>query len=471
MSREHRHLHVVVVSQDVTLLHEVSWTLEAVGYEVETSTDFDQDALWRRYSITDFVIVDGRNIAEPAAATFAHDSENSLYRFFLYDPAKRIDFSAWYAAGAHDGLRAPVSRGELLARMRTGARFLEFERRLEARSPRSTVPGMYSRRGFLYKLQRLSSGEERSTVQHSLLITAIDWYAGIRRRNGKTASHSLVSMAARAIKRAAGENAVSAYLGNGRFVTLLKGQSSTAIRNTAELLAKDFNSRESHHESIPRPTLTSAVVPWPAEINAERILTNTLEVLDLALLSGGDCVVVQGEFSKEVAAWKAEMSAGNPFAEVVAQDIMTPFPMIFQCNSEHRNLADKFLHSDLGVRPYVDQEGKLIGIVTDQNAIVETHSIDLGGDDSVNLAIPETIRHDATFPEIYEAFSSQGCANLIVTAEDRPLGYVTFDEFLSMIDPITTESFAHSKSPSDELAHLVVPTIVGDSNAKVEALV
>src|SRR5262245_17525594 len=113
MSREPYPLHVVVISQDVTLLHEVSWTLEAVGYKVQTSTNFDLNALWRRYSVTDFVIVDGRNIADPTAATFEHDSDSPLYRIFLYDPARHTDFSAWYGAGAHDGLRVPVSRGEL----------------------------------------------------------------------------------------------------------------------------------------------------------------------------------------------------------------------------------------------------------------------------------------------------------------------------------------------------------------------
>ena len=62
-----------------------------------------------------------------------------------------------------------------------------------------------------------------------------------------------------------------------------------------------------------------------------------------------------------------------------------------------------------------------------------------------SLATPETIPYDATFPEIYEAFSSRGCETLVVTADDRPLGYLTCDGFLSMIDPIHAESFAHTR--------------------------
>jgi DNA-binding response OmpR family regulator len=139
MKSEPRPLQVVVVSHHVSLLHEVSWTLEAVGVKVHTSDDYDQNALWRRYSIADFVIVDAQVVEEPTTGTFAHNSDNPIYRIFLYDPAKRTDFPAWYAAGAHDALRTPVSRGELLARIRVGARYLEFERRLQSQSSRSVA--------------------------------------------------------------------------------------------------------------------------------------------------------------------------------------------------------------------------------------------------------------------------------------------------------------------------------------------
>jgi DNA-binding response OmpR family regulator len=153
MLPEARPLQVVVISPEVSVLHETSWMLEAVGYVVQTASELDRDALWRRYAMADFVILDGRAIAEPNTETFAHDSDNPYYRIFLYDPGKPTDFSAWYAAGAHDALRAPVSRGELLARVRTGARFLEFERRLQQRSIRGAVAGMLSQRGLLQTLR------------------------------------------------------------------------------------------------------------------------------------------------------------------------------------------------------------------------------------------------------------------------------------------------------------------------------
>lgn len=461
MSLEPRPLKVVVISQQVSLLQEISWTLDAVGLDVQTSDDFDQDALWRRYSIADFVIVDGRGIADPTPATFAHNSDNPLYQIFLYDPAKRTDFAAWYAAGAHDALRTPVSRGEVLARVRAGARYLEFERRLQHQSSRGTLPGMYSRRGFLRKLRKMSTNSELGSSQHSLLVTAIDWFAGIRQMSGETASCSLASTASRAIKRVAGENAVSAYLGDGRFATLLVGQSLASAKGVAEQLAKDFGSRESHHESVPRPELTSAVAPWSVGNNAERFLSDALETLAVAEHSGGGRVVVHGEFDKELAAWKEEMTTGSPFANVVAQDIMEPFPAVLECDGTQPELVESLSRSGVAVRPYVDSEGRLIGVATDDPTAAETH-VEVS-ECSVSLAMPETISYDANFPEIYEAFSSRGCATLVVTANERPLGYLTCDGFLSMIDPIHATTFAHTDRPTDELSYLVVPSTIGEA--------
>ena len=231
---------------------------------------------------------------------------------------------------------------------------------------------MYSRRGFLRKLRKLAASEEAGVAQHSLLVTSIDWYAGIRARAAKRPATALVNTAARAIKRAVGDSAISAYFGDGRFATLLVGQSPAAAKIVAESLAKDFGSRESHHESIPRPTLTSAVVPWTAGNNADQFLNEAMETLDLAVHSGGDCVVLHGEFNKELAAWQEEMATGNPFANVVAQDIMEPFPRFWNRTPTRASWPNRSAVAGIPVRPYVDHEGRLVGIAADDEAAAET---------------------------------------------------------------------------------------------------
>jgi hypothetical protein len=117
------------------------------------------------------------------------------------------------------------------------------------------------------------------------------------------------------------------------------------------------------------------------------------------------------------------------------------------------------------IRPYVDRSGRLVGVATAESSVRETRVGTAIGPAGESLEMPETIPYDASFPEIYEAFSSRGCSTLVVTAEDHPLGYLTCDGFLSMIDPIHVDSFAHTGNSADELAYLVVPSSTCESAA------
>ena len=341
----------------------------------------------------------------------------------------------------------------------TGARYVEFERRLQERSPFTPLSGMYSRRGFARKLNRIKANEELAQAQHAVLAISIDWYAGIRRKSGEVVAQKLVNKAARGIRRTAGDNAICAYLRNGVFVTLLLNHSVHSAKSIAESLTKEFGSRESLPESVPSPTLTCAVTSWTCENAADRLLNDALETLKLGGQSGGDRIIVAGEFSKELDAWQQEMSQGNPFANVVAQDIMEPFPAIPNRNSVNADFFDS-LHAGAALRAYLEGNGCFAG-----SALAADGK--QGSSEPAKSSMPEAIANDASFPEIYEAFTSRGCTELVVTAGDRPLGYITCDYFMSIIDPIDTESFTHTNKSIDELAFLVVTSTIGEPTAEL----
>jgi len=326
------------------------------------------------------------------------------------------------------------------------------------------VPGILSRRGLVRRLRRIAASDGFSASRHLLLVTSIDWFAGIRHKNGETASRNLVITAAQAIKRTVEENAVSAYLGDGRFATLLIDQLPAAAKSVAEALAKEFGSREGNSASIPLPTLTSAIVPWRAGDKVDQFLGEALETLDLALHSGGNYIVVHGEFNRELSAWRDEMATGNPFADVVAQDIMEPFPTLLERDTDQSEMAAALRRGGVPVWPYVDGDGRLVGVSVDEAAADEAPFAQAGNPGTVPLAMPDTIPYDASFPEIHEAFSSRGCSTLVVTADDHPLGYLTCDGFLSMIDPIHAESFAGTSKLVDELMYLVVPSKISEAS-------
>ncbi len=150
---------------------------------------------------------DDRSVA-PTPATLGHSSENPLYRVFLYAPAASTDLAAWFAAGANDALRVPISRGELLARLRVGARWLEFENRMRSRSSRSRSSGMFSARGLWRKLSRLA--DLGSISGHTLLSVTIDFFAGLRREEGESAARHLQTALATAIQQSVTGDAIAA---------------------------------------------------------------------------------------------------------------------------------------------------------------------------------------------------------------------------------------------------------------------
>lgn len=450
---ENTPLQALIVSRDKSVLQEVSWVLSAVGYSVKTSKDFDADALWRRYGESDIVLIDGREANCPHEPLMVYESENPTYWILLYDSTVTTDFSAWYAVGGHDALRIPISRGELLARLRAGARYLEFERRLRSQSAASPVAGLHSRSGILRRLRKLSAQRTEDSA-FTLVATAIDWYSGIRRKKGTAASRRLVESVGRALKRNAAENAIVAYLGDGQFVTLLAGQSLKSARASVDQLVKDFGVRESQRETIARPTLTMAIVPWSPGQTPEELLSAGADSLRIAQQSGGNCIVEEGEYSKELSAWQEEISTGNPFSSVVVQDIMESFPAILRVDADQSAIVDALRRSRVPVCPYVDGKGKLVGVAS--AAETPWNGTDPNAPAVLAISEPVTVPVTATFPEIYETFSSQGCSTLIVVADGAPVGYLTCNGFLSLIEPIGLDSFAPSDAQRGDTRDLVV---------------
>ncbi len=465
MSYSARPLRITVVSPEMAVLHDLSWMLSAVGYTVVTSKDLGERAAWRRFTDADFIIFDGRSISSPTAATLAHHSDNPIYRFVLYNPTSASNLTAWFAAGADDALRVPLSRGELLARTRTGARVLEFQRRLRLGSSKSRMLGMNSARGFVRHLKRLQSAGRLDNAEHSLLTITIDLLAGVRRHEGELAADGLLAKLANAIQNCASENTLLTYAGNGVFHIALLGRMPAAARMIAEQLTKNFRDAQTDRDSAPKHSLSIAVVPWNCQTSPEQLLSQAQETLAIALQSGGDITIEQNTFAAALSAWQNELNVGSPFSNVVAQDIMEPFPGAIEREPLNRPMFAAFRRSGMPIWPFVNREGRLMGVVTPESSD-DAGQCDEHGEEDLELSKPVTIAHNATFSEIYEAFSTHGCLEMVVVVGDRPIGYITFGGFISLIEPIDSATFARGEPDfHDSRSLLVAPLINGPERA------
>ena len=463
MSHPESPLKITLVSPDSRVLLELSGLLSAVGYTVVSSKDVDENAAWRQFSETDVLLFDGRSIATPTQAILSHRSDRPLQRIFLYDPGATTDLAAWFVAGANDALIVPVSRGELLARIRTGARMIEFERRMRSQSSQSHLPGMYSQRGLIRKLNKLASAGKSAGPGHTLLSTKIDLFSGIGRQEGASAALGLVEALATAIQQSVGDETLAAYHDDGTFHVLLPGQDAASAHAVAEQIAEKFRAAQVDREPSARFTLSTAIVSWQVGTGAEQLLEQGKATLAVAAQSGGNCAIDPSAFAKEITSWQNDLTAGNPLAKVFARDIMEPFPALLQSDAPNPSMLAALRRSRVPVLPFVDREGRLVGIAsaeTESEVIADWQS-NSGG--SVALANPKTIEQSAPLSEISAAFSAPDCSAIVVVADRRPLGYLTLSGFVSLIKPITLVTYSSDESGVEDSRSLIVGSRVNDS--------
>jgi GGDEF domain-containing protein len=461
MSIPARSLRVTIVSPDTDVLHDVAWMLTAVGYSVATSRDTDEGAAWRRFNETDMVIFDGRSVCAPTPATLGHISENSLYRVFLYAPAASTDLAAWFAAGANDALRVPISRGELLARLRVGARWLEFENRMRSQSTRSRSSGMFSARGLWRKLGQLTD-RGSATSGYTLLSTTIDFFAGLCQEEGESAARRLRTALTTAIQQCVSGDAIAARGDDGIFHILLPDCKVTAARAIAEHIAEKFRAAQVDREPRARLSVTTAIVPWRAGVRPEQLLEQGRETVAIGAQSGGDCAIELDAYAHEQSSWQNELTAGSPFANVIAQDIMEPFPAVLERDSVDQALLAALRRSGAPVWPFVDRQGRLVGVASPESATDGIAANQPSASGGPVLSQPVTIAHDAAFPDIYDTFSTEGCLTMVVVADRRPIGYLTCSGFLSLIEPINSATFASHEPAAEDSRGLLVGSLVNE---------
>jgi GGDEF domain-containing protein len=331
---------------------------------------------------------------------------------------------------------------------------------MRSQSSRSRLPGMYSLGGLLRKLRTFTTEGQSVSLGHTLLTTTIDFFAGVCREEGESAGRRLLEGLALSIQQTVGGEAISAFTEDGTFHIVLPGQKLAAARVIAEQIAQKFRAAQVDREPCARLSVTTAIVPWLVGVHSEQLLEQGQETLALARQSGGDCAVEQNAFAQELSNWQNELTAGSPFANVIAQDIMEPFPAVLEHDSPNPAMLAALRRSGAPVWPFVDHEGRLVGVASPELA---ADAIALGGPNSNGsqaLIKPVTIDHNAVFPEIYEAFSTQGCLTIVVVADHRPIGYLTCSGFLSLIEPINSATFASDEPALEDSSSLLVGSLV-----------
>src|SRR5262245_1229953 len=196
-------LKVLLVSADRGMLRQVSRFLSRFGYEVGQCAEPSRAATLMAGDRPDFLVLDW-DIGTPDCVALCRSAGGERRRKYVYtllltEEAEPRTLTEAIQAGVDDFLSRPVVYGELLARLRAGARVLEYERRVREQGGWDPLTGLLSRQGFIAKARSLAGA---GTVAYAML--ELDHLDSVRQSRGDVAADEVVESVAAWLDQAGG---------------------------------------------------------------------------------------------------------------------------------------------------------------------------------------------------------------------------------------------------------------------------
>ncbi|MGO9111795.1 MAG: diguanylate cyclase domain-containing protein [Thermoguttaceae bacterium] len=457
---------VLLVSEDRGLLRCLRKLLDICGCEVYQVGALQQAPAALESVSPDFLILDAQSglddALEISRSQSARRARGEVYTLLLArSPAVNEIYKA-LEAGVDDFLTKPVVYCELLARLRAGARELELERRLGEHSGVDSLTGLPNRRALESRLNRQLSADVGKSPFVACVLMEVDFFQGVGHQFGRHACEMFLRGVATKLQELTGETAFLASLGAGRFAFLPSKVADEEATAWAECLRQDWAESEILvGERRLQFTASFGVAGADGAVTANEILGRSAEALDLARASGGDCVMRYGQFDDKDEAWSTFAAPGRLFEGAVARDVMTPLPGVLRAEELASEALLLLRRGRLAALPAVDEDGKLLGIVT-ENCIGE----DLSARGMASVTVGQVMKHDvacldenASFAELVESFAQDATAPIVITYGGRPTGLAVPENLVVLGRKLTKEDLAATGPYSPMSDYLVVPDL------------
>ena len=468
-----RQFTVLIVSPDRPTLRRLSKFLEVFGFDVRQAAEPAQAVAAAEAAPPDFLLVDRAGQAELQLCRQVRRlaSGSYTYSLLLMSHPEVSDLTEALEAGFDDFLTSPVVFGELLARLRAGARVIEFEQRLAEQSGVDAATGLPDKAWLAAELDRRLQLPKGKTGW--LALFDLDYFGRLSLTFGRPASARLLRAAAGVLASQADDHHFFASLGEDRFVAFLPpGSRDNAlawVNKTLAALAQHPFEGQVSDDTGPTVKLTasSGLAELEAGSTVEAALSQVKRCIQLAKSSGGNCVCTPQDVDRETEQWAAFAASGKLFETTLARDVMTPCAMLLHVDEAIDQAHALMELTKLSAIPVVDQEGRLAGLVTAaQLADVRSRSSKpRSSGSSVRLLrhvmTTDFAKFDETTPlgALMEFFTGESAPLAIVVRDKRPKGMVYCQGLAALNERLTVTHFAAPTPRSRTSEDLLVPDL------------
>jgi two-component system chemotaxis response regulator CheY len=369
---------VLLVDDDPAILRIVSHWIEHAGYEVRTASNgsealFQIDAKCPNFLITDWdmPVMDGVALC---GALSERRLPHYVYTLFLTARSDSEDMIKAIELGADDFVVKPIGRGEILARLRAGARVLEMESRLRLLANTDPLTGLSCKRSFREQVRREWNVCKVPANAVSCVILDIDFFKKVNDTHGHPAGDEALRSIGKLIAANCRANDVVCRYGGDEFSAMLPGANENEAAAWAERLRQTVAKTPIH--------IAGSTIQITASFGVAQRFDDS-QSFDELTAAADQCLLLAKQLGRNRVVRFSDLKDHgetpqfdrrqivDPFRGVLARDVMTPVVAGISLGSSLESLADYFLDFRINSAPVVDANGKLVGIVSEKDLMQE----------------------------------------------------------------------------------------------------
>ena len=441
-------LTVLLVSDDRPTVRGLSKFLQAFGYRVDEAANRNQASAALTRESPSFLILDHA----PGAFCLEEIMDDlrpprvDIYTFLMATTLGSELATEALHAGVDDFLAKPIVFGELLARLRAGARILEHRRRLERQDHIDPVTGLPSRMSFCRTLRTELRGSGNEPVPVACIAFDLDFFGRIGKTHGELQTQRVLKAVVEAISERLQDTGSLACGGGDQFFALLTGATEAEGAEWAERLRGALAG-----EAFPLGDNTLQVTASfgvadndGTQVDQRELLERALEAQQLAKESGRDCVALYSQLHDQARSWASLATPGKLFETTVARDVMIPCAVALRRDELVGQAKSRLRRPIASAIPVVDGVGRFVGYVT-EDAVAEAPE-DKERIRDLAIADAPCVDEGTSFATLIDFFTQDPRSLIFIVGDGHPVGLVTRDSLTSLSDPVDRSTF-HADLP------------------------
>jgi two-component system, cell cycle response regulator len=424
---------VLLVDDDPATLRVLSiWLLQA-GFKVETAPDGIEALQSIERECPDFLIADLKMPRMGGLELLRRMRQLGLphyvYSLILTGNASPDEMIAGLDGGADEFLLKPVSKGILLARIRSGARVLELEHRLSAMANTDGLTGLMTQRSFYEVVQKEWARSERLKLPVSCVMVDLDFFKRINDVHGHPMGDHVLKLAARLMTESSRSSDSVCRYGGEEFCVLLPetNEESAAIwaeRTRVKLASERIAVGD---ERIQITGSFGIAQRYDDTQTPEQLIDQADQALLCAKRTGRDRVIRFQSLNESGDLRIENNMQADLFEGIEARHVMTPLVVCLHEEETIGQAAEFFLRSRINSTPVVDDDGKLSGVLSEKDLMMTLVSPDYWQLPIRDVMKPNVITYDESTPirSIYEFLCRVSIRRVVIVDGGRPTGSIS----------------------------------------------